>query len=107
MVFFLCEMAKTATHSFVSYKRQKVHCLTSLFVLVGSAFPLAPVTEESTPSRGEETPQRDQTVAGIGASNQSIKAAQDLTTAIMEKQKTAKIRWGSGVFEFILLGFDA
>lgn len=87
MVFFLCEMAQTATHSFVSYKRP-----SSLFVLVGSALPLAPVTEESTPSRGEETPQRDQTVAGIGASNQSVKAAQDLTTAITEKQKTAKIR---------------
>lgn len=92
MVFFLFEMAKTVTHSFVSRKLQKVHCLTSLFVLVGSAFPLAPVTEESTLSRGEEPPQGGQTAAGIGASNQSSKAAQDLTPAITEKQKTAKIR---------------
>lgn len=92
MIFFLCETAETATHFFISHKHQKAHCLTSLFVLVGSAFPLTPVTEESTPSRDEEPPQGGQTAAGIEASNQSVKAAQVLTPAITEKQKTANIR---------------
>ncbi|XP_035522467.1 serine-rich adhesin for platelets isoform X6 [Morone saxatilis] len=58
----------------------------------GSTFPFTQVGKETTLSRGEGSPQHNQTMANIRISNQAITAAQDSKAAITEnKAEPARI----------------